>query len=516
MNSRHVAFLKSCFLLPGFRPATEPEAKLFLKSSAFVFFFLRQVGQLTIPGIRLQPLSYLRVGDWGFTARLLINDREEILAIVIEESDSFKDALVKLISALNMLIAQARQPLHEEEQSLLKKLSSIFSYKPAPLNLHLIDTGKSLFVGCLPETVSTDLKLADVRRRDFIPQPAFRFPVFSYQSAQETPLALVVGAWEAADPKLLSRFTGLHITHRLEWRVGLGEAGTVKLNCRGHYQGVTEAINELTKKTGARLYMQAYPWNKELLFFISANEEKRYASFLIYPDDHKKHLEKNREAKLRLTKAYVALNPADAEALGELTTCYGNLGEHEKVLELLESWLPLYPDNYMLRNNKLIALVHLQRYEEALEAGHEALKLRNYSWNTRYFLAVCHTQLGRYDEAFDHLHYCVKEAPEEPFNWFQLGYAYYCIKDYDKSIESYKRSLEVSEKESTKQGARPSAWFNMACMYSLQNRIEESKSAFIEALRLKPKYKADLFEDKELENLKNAVDAEELYKAAGI
>lgn len=516
MNSRHLTFLKSCFRLPGFRPAAEPEARLFLKSSAFIFFFLRQAGLLAIPGIRLQPLSYLRVGDWGFTANLRINDREESLAIVIEEGDSFKDAIIKLLDALNVLISQARKPLAEGERSLLEKLAALFSYKPAPLNLHLVDTGTDLFIGCLPESLSMEVKLADIRNRDFIPQPAFPFPVFSYQPTGETPLALVVGALEAADPELLSHFTGLHITHRIEWRVGLGEAGTVKLNCRGHYQGVTEAINGITKKTGARLYMQAYPWNRELLFFISDSEEESYAAFLIYPDGHRKYLEKNMETRLRLTEAYVALNPADAEALGELTTCYGNMGEHEKVLEMLDTYLPLYPGNYLLRNNKLIALVHLQRYEEALEAGHEALKLRDYSWNTRYFLAVCHTQLGRYDESFDHLHYCVKEAPEEPFNWFQLGYTYYCIKDYDKSIESYKKSLEVSEKEGTKQGARPSIWFNMACMYSLQNRIEESKNAYIEALRLKPKYRNDLFEDKELENLRNAVDAEELYKAAGI
>jgi hypothetical protein len=56
----------------------------------------------------------------------------------------------------------------------------------------------------------------------------------------------------------------------------------------------------------------------------------------------------------------------------------------------------------------------------------------------------------------------------------------------------------------------------MGCIYSLQNKIEESTAAFVEALRLNPEYKADLFEDKELENLKNAVDAEELFRAAGV
>lgn len=56
----------------------------------------------------------------------------------------------------------------------------------------------------------------------------------------------------------------------------------------------------------------------------------------------------------------------------------------------------------------------------------------------------------------------------------------------------------------------------MGCIYSLQNKIEESTAAFVEALRLNPEYKADLFEDEELENLKNAVDAEELFRAAGV
>lgn len=515
MTSDQATFLKSCFRLPGLSPEITLSSRKFLDSEAFVFFVLKQIEHLSLPGLSFSPKKYLQIGKWGYTASVSINGREEFLIVALREEDSFIDALKQLLAAVNGLTITERQPLPQAKQSLIKKMPGIFVSRPATLSLHLIDAVTDHYIGYLPETVSIDVKLADIERRDLIQQAHFPFPAFSYQPEKESPSALAVNAWESADTKLLSGFTGLDISNQGGWHVTRGDS-KAKLNCTDHYKDVIEAINTLTKKTGARLYLQPYPWNIELLFFIARDEEKRYADFLFHPDDDQTHLAKNKKLMLSLTEAYVGANPSDTEALGELTTCYGNLSDHKKTLTLIEKYLPLAPDSFVLRNNKLIALVHLHRYKEAVEAGIEALKINGYSWHTRYFLGVSYTHLEQYDEAFSNLQFCVKEASDQPFHWFALGYVYYKAGDYDQAIKHYMQCIETSELYEIKEEARVSSWYNIACIYSVQNKTEASRNAYIEALRLNPEYKADLFEDEELENLKNAVNAEELFRMAGV
>gem|GEM_PF-3629520 len=501
--------------MPGLSSAIPLSGKKFRESEAFVFFVLKQINRLSLPGLSIVPEKYLRVGDWGFTASVRINGKKEILLVALREEDSFRDALRKLLVAMNGLIAGTHRPSPEVQPSFVRRLLAMLAYRPAPPALHLIDTGDDCYIGYLPETVSVDVQIGDIARRDLLPQAAFPFPAFSYQPENESPLALPVNAWESANPELLSKFTGLDISNRGGWHITEGER-KVNLNCADHYKDVTDAINRLTQKTGARLYLQPYPWHKELLFFMTQQEEKHYSDFLPSPDNEKDNRATDRQLKLELTEAYVNARPDDIAALGELTTCYGNLNKHQKALDLTEKYLLLAPDDYILRNNKLIALVHLHRYEDALEAGKETLKIREHSWNTHYFMGVAYTQLEEYDEAFSALQFCVREAPDQPFPWFALGYACYKTGDYDQAIKHYKQCIEASELYGIKEEARVSAWYNMACICSVQNRIEEARNAYIEALRLNPEYKADLYEDEELENLKNAVDAEELFRAAGV
>lgn len=502
MTTDQATFLKSCFRLPGLSSENALSGQKFLDSEAFVFFVLKQIEQISFPGLNFSPKKYLLTGKWGFTASVSINGRERFLIVALREEDSFKDALKKLLAAVNGLAIPEREPLNPAEH-------------PTPLSLKLIDAGTDHYIGYLPETVSSDAKLADIERGDLIQQAPFPFPDFSYQPDTEKPSALLVNARESADAKLLSSFTGLDISNQAGWQVARGD-GKANLNCTDHYKDVTEAINKLTKKTGVRLYLQPYPWNKELLFFITQSDAERYGDFLFHPGDKQKYLAKDKKLTLRLTEAYVHDNPTDTEALGELTTCYGNLKDHKKTLALIERYLPLAPDSFVLRNNKLIALVHLHRYEEAIDAGMEALKISEHSWNTCYFLGVAYTQLERYEEALSSLQFCVREAPDQPFHWFALGFVFYKTGDYDNAIENYKTSIKTSDRYGIKESAKTSSWYNIACLYSVQHKIEEAKDAFIEVLRLDAGYKKSLFEDEELENLKQAVDADTLYKAAGI
>jgi tetratricopeptide (TPR) repeat protein len=510
MTSDQATFLKSCFRLPGLSPEITLSSRKFLDSEAFVFFVLKQIEQLSLPGLSFSPKKYLLIGKWGFTASVRINGREEFLIVALREEDRFKDALKKLIAAVNGLTITEREALPPAKQSPIKKLLDVFAYQPAPLSLHLIDAGTDHYIGYLPETVSIDVKLADIERRDLIQQAPFPFPAFSYQPEQEKPSALKVNAWESADPKLLRDFTGLDISNQGGWHVTRGDS-KANLNCTDHYKDVIEAINTLTKKTGARLYLQPYPWNIELLFFITRDEEHLYKAFLFYPGDRKTYLAEDKQLMLELTEFYTGLNPDDIDALAALTGCYGEVGNHKKALELTIEFLLLAPDNYILQNNQLIAHINLQHYPEALESGQLALRIKPGSAKTKYFMGVAYTHLGELDKAFEFLNFSVINGPEEPFHWFALAYAFYKTGDYDQAIEHYKIAIKTSEKHGVKENASSVSWYNMACLYSVQNKIAESADAFRKAVSLDESSKDDIYEDDELENLRKAMSIEEIF-----
>lgn len=507
MTPKHISFLKSCFRLPELNTATSLTGIDFLESEAFACFLLKQIESLTLPGIRLCFQKYLLSGEHGFIAAITINDRKEFLAIATSEQDSFTDAIVKILDALNALIKTHRPALPEE--SLLQKLTGILRYKPAQPVLHLIETGQDYVIGYLPETLATRLALSELRDRDLSELPAFPFPVFSFQPENAKPLALTISARGTADALILNKFTGLELSNIDGWQVMMGDE-SIRLRCGDEYRDVIESLNTLTKDTGARLYIQPYPWNKDLVFFISREEEHLYKGFLFYPGDRKIYLAKDNQLKLELTEYYTRLNPGDVDALAALTGCYGEVGNHQKALTLTVEFLRLAPDNYILQNNQLIAYVNLRRYPEALEAGHLTLRIKPDSAKTKYFMGMAYTQLNEFDKAFEFLNFSVNKDPEEPFHWFALGFLFYRTGDYDQAIKHYKTAIETSETYGTKIAARTSSWYNMACIYSVQNKIAESAHAFRKAVSLDKAYKNDLYEDDELENLRQAMNVEDI------
>lgn len=507
MAPQRVSFLKSCFRLPGLAGGTSLSGMDFLESEAFACFLLKQITSLTHPGIRLSFQKYLLSGKHGFVASVTVNGRKEILAIATTEQDTFTDAVVKILDALNALIGKQRTALPQE--SLLQKLAGIFRYQPAPATLHLIETGQDYVVGYLPETLATRLAFSEVRNRDLPELPVFPFPAFSFQPEGTQPLALTICARDTADARILSEFTGLELSNSNGWQVKMGNE-SVRLRCGNEYKDVIGSLNTLTKDTGARLYIKPYPWNKDLVFFISREEEDPYKGFLFYPGDRKNYLATDNQLKLELTECYTRLNPGDVDALAALTGCYGEVGNHQKALALTIEFLRLAPHNYILQNNQLIAYVHLKRYPEALEAGHLTLRIKPDSAKTKYFMGMAYTQLNDFDKAFEFLNFSVNKDPEEPFHWFALGFVFYRTGDYDQAIKHYKAAIEASETHGTKIAARTSSWYNMACIYSVQNKIAESAHAFRKAVSLDKAYKDDLYEDDELENLRQAMSMEAL------
>ncbi|HEX5886844.1 MAG TPA: tetratricopeptide repeat protein, partial [Pyrinomonadaceae bacterium] len=74
-------------------------------------------------------------------------------------------------------------------------------------------------------------------------------------------------------------------------------------------------------------------------------------------------------------------------------------GEIDKIIETLQTWARLYPNDFIPHNNLAINYKYLGRYEEALKEGLEAVRLSPNNVNARDNVISSFIALGRFDEA---------------------------------------------------------------------------------------------------------------------
>jgi TolB-like protein len=117
------------------------------------------------------------------------------------------------------------------------------------------------------------------------------------------------------------------------------------------------------------------------------------------------------------TQRAVALNPGEAESYAWLANVLSYVGRSAEALEQLTHAMrldPLHPplwDFYIGR-----AMLHLGRYEEALESFDKCLQRAPFFGNTRRYAAAALAQLGRLDEA-----HATLPAPTTPGSYASIG-----------------------------------------------------------------------------------------------
>lgn len=123
----------------------------------------------------------------------------------------------------------------------------------------------------------------------------------------------------------------------------------------------------------------------------------------------------------------------------------------------------------------------LDRYEEALETC--SLALRSYQspqlWNCK---ALTLYSLERYDSAVEAYDAAIAIAPEDVWLWNNRGEAYTRLKQVDKAIFDFKRSISLAP------GKSFVPWNNLGKLYYQQQDYELAINAYEEALKVKPDY----------------------------
>lgn len=99
------------------------------------------------------------------------------------------------------------------------------------------------------------------------------------------------------------------------------------------------------------------------------------------------------------------------------------------------------PDDLKIQANIGQCLIHLEKYEEALQYYFKVEVLAPENQKIRRPLAWCSFLIGKFDTARDYLERLLQNDPGNRYDLMNLGHVYWCMKQDDKALECYIKSL---------------------------------------------------------------------------
>ena len=141
---------------------------------------------------------------------------------------------------------------------------------------------------------------------------------------------------------------------------------------------------------------------------------------------------------------------------------------HKDALVAAQNAIALVPDNYIAHTNLCRALNDLENYNLAIAACNNALKLNPGDGETNYYLGRAYASTNRakasrylLQKIYSGFSQIFKRLPRLCRCLYLLGNAYYATDQYDKAIDAYKQTLELSPKFTK-------AVFNLGVTYYLE------------------------------------------------
>lgn len=124
-------------------------------------------------------------------------------------------------------------------------------------------------------------------------------------------------------------------------------------------------------------------------------------------------------------------------------------------------------------------MARLEHYQEAIASYEKALEVESNShqaWNNQGSV-LCN--LGRYEEAIISYEKALKIKPDKHEALSGKGNALCKLGCYDDALTSFDRALEFASSD-------PSLYYNKACTYALQNKIELVLENLRQSIELNP------------------------------
>ncbi|MHC4607621.1 MAG: tetratricopeptide repeat protein, partial [Planctomycetota bacterium] len=117
----------------------------------------------------------------------------------------------------------------------------------------------------------------------------------------------------------------------------------------------------------------------------------------------------------------------------------------------------------------------LEHFQEALEIGPSKEDLGR----VLFYVASCHKEFGRFEEAIDALKKAVAADPDDHANHNLLGFCYYSTNRHEEAVECFRRAVEINPDSAID-------WASLGSNLRDLGRREEAMEAYRKALSLDP------------------------------
>lgn len=181
------------------------------------------------------------------------------------------------------------------------------------------------------------------------------------------------------------------------------------------------------------------------------------------------------------------------------------LERYEEAIAAYEQAIKIQPKYYEAWYAKGYSLYRLQRYEEAIASYEKVIQLQPEEPMAWYIRGLILGELQRYEEAIASYDKAIEIDPDLPEYWFFRGNALNQLQKYEQAIASYDRAIQIQANHSD-------AWYNKACSYAEQGNVSEAIATLQQAIdldrdRLKEYAKTDACFDtiRENQQFKNLV-----------
>jgi non-specific serine/threonine protein kinase len=141
-------------------------------------------------------------------------------------------------------------------------------------------------------------------------------------------------------------------------------------------------------------------------------------------------------------KKAIELRPNCYEAYRALGWLFEEARNYDEAIKWAQKVLEIRPTDKEAFLLLGIAYHDQQLYDSALEAFHKALDLAPDYSAAFYYIGSTFLKLGKFDQALESYQKCM-EAGGDPNVWLDLGWTYLLKKDYQDSLKSFQKSIDL-------------------------------------------------------------------------
>jgi tetratricopeptide (TPR) repeat protein len=239
-----------------------------------------------------------------------------------------------------------------------------------------------------------------------------------------------------------------------------------------------------------------FPTDEEVL----ALEDSR----VIEEEDYKQYLSLTPQERYeKILEIRELIDQSDLEGKGHLWRKIGHLysagKEYEEALASYDQALQWNADRFSAWFYRGLALGKLGRYEEALASYDKTLQLQPdyyHAWRNRGWVL---RKLGRYEEAVASYDQALQLQPDYYQAWDNRGIALTDLGRYEEALASYDKALQ---KALQLKADYPNPYYNIACCYALQSKVELALENLQHGINLNKEYREIAKTDSDFDNVR--------------